>query len=173
MLIGKPAKFPGYYFSSYSPELNLYTCNRMQCPIEIFEGIFGLQKIYICMLFSGVHIWTAVYALKICSFYSYRTYALPFQNIPCSQIRNRIRGQIVHQTLKPPLKNYARSSLQYSPWIAPLLNVESHVNLLPPWNSRNLCKDISRISFSYYARIKFNFTRFQWNINNKIYRVTV
>ena len=86
----------------------------MQCPIEIFEGIFGLQKIYIYMLFSGVHIWSAVYALKICSFYSYRTYALPFQNIPCSQIRNRIRGQIVHQTLKPPLKNYARSSLQWS-----------------------------------------------------------
>ena len=24
------------------------------------------------------------------------------------------RGQIVHQTLKPPLKNYARSSLQWS-----------------------------------------------------------
>ena len=114
LLIGKPGKFPGYYFTSYSPELNLYTCNRMQCPTEIFEGIFGLQKIYICMLFSGVHIWTAVYALKICSFYSYRTYALPFQNIPCSQVRNRTRGQILHQTLKPHLKNYARSSLQWS-----------------------------------------------------------
>ena len=86
-------------------------CNAL---LKFFEGIFGLQKIYICMLFSGVHIWTAVYALKICSFYSYRTYALHFQNIPCSQIRNRIRGQIVHQTLKPLLKNYACSSLQCS-----------------------------------------------------------
>ena len=157
----------------------------MQYPIEIFEGIFGLQKIYICMLFSGVHIWTAVYALKICSFYSYRTYALPFQNIPCSQIRNRIRGQIVHQTLKPPLKNYACSSLQWSiPTVFNKSLVPISVNSSspkygipreppPPWNSRNLCKDISRISFSYYARIKFNFTRFQWNINHKIYRITV
>ena len=112
----KTWKISRILFSSYSPKLNLYTCNRMQCPIEIFEGIFGLQKI--CMFFSAVHIWTAVYALKICSFYSYRTYALPFQNIPCSQIRNRIRGQIVHQALKPPLKNYARSFLQ---WLIPIV----------------------------------------------------
>ena len=48
------------------------------------------------------------------------------------------------------------------------VNMESHVNLLPPWKFKK-----SRISFSYYARIKFNFTRFQWNINNKIFRVTV
>ena len=44
LLIGKPGKSPGYYFNSYSPELNLYTCNRMQALLKFLRAFSDSKK---------------------------------------------------------------------------------------------------------------------------------